>query len=152
MTFPKHAFFLHFQLFSCSTKIHARVVETFASEKTLSYTYRIAQLKALRRAIEQNQDKLIKAAHADLRKNPHEFIMTEINPLMSEINVAIRDLKKWMQPRSSSGGVVFALDTIEITPQPRGAVLVIGAWNYNLEVLLFFFLFSNYFSSFPSFH
>lgn len=49
---------------------------------------------------------------------------------------AIKNLDSWAAPRKISGGLVAALDTIHVRKEPVGVVVVIGAWNYPLGLLL----------------
>ena len=57
--------------------------------------------------------------------------------LESEIQLVIKNLKKWAAPRAVEKNLVTLSDTLYIQPEPLGVVLVIGAWNYPWAVTLF---------------
>lgn len=49
---------------------------------------------------------------------------------------AINDLDHWAAPVAPSVGIVNKMDTCLIVPQPLGTVLIIGAWNYAIQLTL----------------
>ena len=57
--------------------------------------------------------------------------------LESEIQLVIKNLKKWAAPRGVEKNLVTLSDTLYIQPEPLGVVLVIGAWNYPWAVTMF---------------
>ena len=52
--------------------VHQAVVESFATHKTLSYEYRIEQLKALQKGLKAYQDEIISAVRKDLGRSEYE--------------------------------------------------------------------------------
>src|SRR5690606_32258739 len=62
--------------------------------------------------------------------------LSEILPVISEINHCIKNLKKWMAPKSISSSLTMLGTKGEIYYEPKGQVLIISPWNYpfNLAV------------------
>ncbi|MBS1510893.1 MAG: aldehyde dehydrogenase [Bacteroidetes bacterium] len=102
---------------------------------TKSYTFRITQLKKLKTAILQNQDALHQALYTDLKKNAEECWVTETGFVISEISTAIKRLKQWMQPDYTATNLLNVPSKSYVMKEPLGVVLVIGPWNYPLQLL-----------------
>lgn len=109
---------------------------TFDSGKTRSLDYRKKQLKALGRFLNENQDKIIAALESDLRKSKTESILTEIDIVAGEIKEAVQHVKEWDKPIKPTKALANILDSVYIINDPYGVVLVIGAWNYPLQLTL----------------
>ncbi|MDA9275220.1 hypothetical protein N9P59_01925 [Crocinitomicaceae bacterium] len=82
------------------------ILETFESQKvyfathqTKSVSFRIQQLKKLRKSIKVNQTKIEEALWKDLHKSPEEAYLTEISIVLNEIDYHILNLKQWAKPK-----------------------------------------------------
>jgi aldehyde dehydrogenase (NAD+) len=120
----------------CGALIVQRQRAFFQSGATRSLDFRLAQLQKLRLAIESGEPLLIKALHADLRKSPHEAYATEIGLVLSEIGYALRHLPEWMKPRPRRTPLLAWPARGCIRPEPYGVSLIIGPWNYPVQLLL----------------
>jgi len=60
---------------------------------TLSYAFRLEQLKKLKGAVKDNESLFLDALHSDLRKSSTEAYISEIGFLLNEIDEAIENLK-----------------------------------------------------------
>ena len=107
----------------------------FYSGATKSIAYRLQQLKALKKAVLQHEPQLYDALYKDLKKNKEEVWVTEIGFLISELNEAIRNLDYWMQPKTVSTNLANLPSKSYIQYEPLGVVLIIGPWNYPLQLL-----------------
>jgi len=107
----------------------------FYSGATKSVAYRLLQLKALKKAVLQHEPQLYDALYKDLKKNKEEVWVTEIGFLISELNEAIRNLDYWMQPKTVSTNLANLPSKSYIQYEPFGVVLIIGPWNYPLQLL-----------------
>ncbi|PSB01773.1 aldehyde dehydrogenase [Merismopedia glauca] len=109
----------------------------FATGKTLNLDFRIAQLKILKQAILDNEEEIFGALKADLNKPHFETYLSEIFLAVKEIDYTIKHLAKWVKPRKISTPIAQFPATCKIYPEPLGVVLIIGAWNYpiNLTIL-----------------
>ncbi|MGC5048903.1 aldehyde dehydrogenase family protein [Micrococcus porci] len=97
---------------------------------------REARLRALREMLTVHEGRFAAALAADLHKSRTEAMLTEIGPLRAEIDHTLAHLSSWMKPRRVTVPAAFQPATARVRPVPRGAVLVIGAWNYPLQLAL----------------
>lgn len=113
-----------------------RLREYFDTGSTKPYAFRKEQLIRLRNAIKKFEEPLHTALYADLKKSPEECWVTETGFLLAEINNAIRNLKRWMQPDLVSTNLLNIPSSSSVLKEPLGVVLIIGPWNYPLMLLL----------------
>ncbi|KAG5668615.1 hypothetical protein PVAND_016550 [Polypedilum vanderplanki] len=109
---------------------------TFRSGKTKDLKYRKKQLEALLRLYEENREEIINALAADLRRPRQEAIVFEIDVMTNELLGLINNLDEYAAPIKPDKGVANMFDKVTILKEPFGVVLVIGAWNYPLQLLL----------------
>ncbi|MCA1763978.1 MAG: aldehyde dehydrogenase family protein [Flavobacteriales bacterium] len=108
----------------------------FDNGATLSYAFRIKQLKMLRDAIKKNEHSLIEALHVDLRKSPTEAYISEVGFLLNEIDEAISHLREWMKPKKQGTPLFMEPSRSEIRYEPKGVVLIIAPWNYPVQLAI----------------
>ena len=61
----------------------------------------------------------------------------DLMPILTEITLALENLNEWSSPKYVSGdSLVNAYDSCKITPQPLGVCLIIGTWNYPIQLAL----------------
>lgn len=116
-------------------QVYGTLRRNLASSKR-DYAWRIAQLQALRRMLVENDDRLCAALWADLRKSRFECVATEQGIVLSEIEEALGQLKRWMKPVRVSTPLYNLPGRCEIRQEPLGFALIIGAWNYPINLLL----------------
>lgn len=109
---------------------------TFDSGITLPYSWRKKQLLMIERFLEEREDDICKALQQDFRKSRAETYFTEIYYLQTEIHYALRNLRSWMKPRRVHTPLRFQPGRSYSYPEPCGVALVIGAWNYPLQLAL----------------
>jgi aldehyde dehydrogenase (NAD+) len=117
------------RVFALQQANRARVRHTSAAE-------RIAKLKRLRDAIIAHRPALYQALLADFRKAPTETDLTEVMPVLVEIQHTIRHLKAWMHPAKVATPLLFAGTRGEIRYEPKGVVLIISPWNFPINLTL----------------
>lgn len=108
----------------------------FASDKTLSKEWRIGQLNALLRLCSEGLEELQAAMKADLHKSPFECIATEIALVEEECRTAIAHLDGWMKPTYTNTSALNWPAGSYTVQDPLGVVLVMGAWNYPVQLTL----------------
>ncbi|XP_044142126.1 aldehyde dehydrogenase family 3 member A2 isoform X1 [Bufo gargarizans] len=108
----------------------------FATGKTRSLDFRIQQLQALKNMITENETELKQALKADLHKNDCTAYSFEMMGLLAEIEHTIDNLRNWAAPLHVKKTLMTMGDEVYIHYEPLGVVLVIGAWNYPLVVVL----------------
>lgn len=108
----------------------------FNSGETLSYEYRIKQLRTLKAAIVSYENEIFDALRADLKKGAEEAYATETGLVISEISYAERHLKKWMKPMRLKTNFLNFPSSSHLYRDPYGVVLIIGSWNYPFQLLI----------------
>ncbi|HVM87170.1 MAG TPA: aldehyde dehydrogenase [Puia sp.] len=108
----------------------------FETGVTLSYEFRKEKLMLLKKAVLKYEEEIYAALYADLKKSPEEAYGTELGLLIAEINVALKNLKKWMQPKPAGTELVNLPSSSKIYHDPLGVVLIISPWNYPFQLLL----------------
>ena len=103
--------------------------------ETRPYNFRRQQLQKLKSAILQHERDLHDALYADLKKSPEESWDTETGFLISEINSALKNLRQWMRPEKAKTNLVNLPSSSYVMKEPLGVVLIIGPWNYPLQLL-----------------
>ncbi|KAM3960337.1 aldehyde dehydrogenase, dimeric NADP-preferring-like isoform 2-T2 [Aphomia sociella] len=118
------------------TETVQRVRDAFNQGVTRPIEWRRKQLKSLLRMYEENKQAMIDVLKQDLRRSKTEAILLEYDYLVNDLVNTLHHLDDWMQPEKPSKGMVNILDDVVIYNDPYGVVLVIGAWNYPLQLLL----------------
>ncbi|XP_050298743.1 aldehyde dehydrogenase, dimeric NADP-preferring-like [Anthonomus grandis grandis] len=110
--------------------------KAFNSGKSKTYEFRLNQLKGLQKFIEVNEKKIADILEIENTKPIFESYLGEIIYMKNDIQNAIDNLKRWMEPVKPSKNLMFIMDQIELIPEPYGVVLIIGAWNYPFALTL----------------
>jgi len=118
------------------TPLIARQRAYFQTGATRSVAFRLGQLKMFYSVIESGEPVLTSALHADLRKSPQEAYVTEIGLVLGEIRHALRNLPSWARRQRRRGSLLTWPARGFICPEPYGVALIIGPWNYPLQLLL----------------
>ena len=104
--------------------------EYFNTGATLDYKFRIEALKKLKKAIVMHEKDIFDALKADLGKSATESYMCEVGMVLSELNYAIKNLKKWMRNEKVRTPLAQFPSKSFIVKEPLGVVLVMSPWNY----------------------
>lgn len=107
--------------------------EFYNSGQTLDCNFRIAVLKKLREVLDANEEKLLDALKVDLNKSYYEGYMTEISMISSELNYAIRNLKKWSSSKTKLS-IMPVIGRFQKRYYPKGLVLIMVPFNYPLQL------------------
>ena len=108
----------------------------FNSNASKSISFRKAQLKKLRTIIQAYEAEMYAAIMADFSKSAFDTYATEIALLYVEIDDALRHLNAWAKPKRVRTNVLNFPAKSYIVPEPLGVCLVIGAWNYPIQLSL----------------
>lgn len=117
-------------------KVIAKQQEFFRKGISKELSFRLEQLAKLKRVLKEHEEELIDALYRDFKKPPFESYATEVGLLYSEIDHIRRNLKKWARPKRVRGSILNFPSRNHIHQQPYGVTLVIGAWNYPLQLSL----------------
>ncbi|XP_048413208.2 aldehyde dehydrogenase family 3 member A2-like isoform X2 [Stegostoma tigrinum] len=104
--------------------------------KSRPLEFRIQQLKALERMINEKKEELSVALEKDLHKSVFDVEIFELAGILNEISLAITKLPEWTAPEYVSKSTMTLMDTVYIHREPLGVVLIVGAWNYPLALIV----------------
>src|SRR6478609_2082443 len=107
----------------------------YNDHNTFSYEFRKLQLQKLKAAVLQHEKDLYDALYIDLKKSVEEAWVTEVGFLVAEINHTLKHLRKWMKLERVSTNLLNFPSKSFIYKEPLGVVLIIGPWNYPLQLL-----------------
>ncbi|KAG4998869.1 Aldehyde dehydrogenase family 3 member I1, chloroplastic [Glycine soja] len=104
--------------------------KSFDSGMTKSYGWRVSQLEAIAKMLEEKEKEITEALYKDLGKPRLEAFITEISQAKSSCSEALKELKEWMKPEKVNTSITTYPSSAEIVPEPLGVVLVISTWNF----------------------
>src|SRR5690606_33254603 len=108
----------------------------FINGNTVTYEFRKKRLETLKQMLKKNEAKIYEALKKDLNKSKHESNMTELALLYSEIDFAIKNLKKWIASARVPNPITHKGTSSYILNEPYGVALIISPWNYPLQLAL----------------
>ena len=129
--------------FSTPQPVEAQLFEALALQRHAareqpnpSLAQRRADLKALRRFIEDHEDALCEAISRDYgHRSWHETRLTELLPVLKEVDHALAHLADWMKVQHRQvDRLAFGLASNRVIPQPLGVVGVIVPWNFPINL------------------
>jgi len=117
-------------------ELFADLQRTFKTGRTRDLAWREAQLKALERMMSEQESEIIEALRQDLGKPALESWTAEISYVAGDAAYCRKKLKQWAKPRKVYTPSVAQPGKSWLQPEPLGTVLIIGAWNYPLQLVL----------------
>ena len=102
----------------------------FNTNATKSVGFRIAQLKKLQTALQENEALLLKAIYDDFKKSEFDTYSTELGLVYHDIAEAIKKVGRWSKVKRAKTNLLNFPAKTYVIPEPLGVTLVIGAWNY----------------------
>ena len=98
---------------------------------------RRGDLQRLRAAFAARIGSMDAAIRADFRhRSSHENLVSEAMIVLSELDHALRHLRRWTRPRRVGVGWRFWPARAQVRPQPVGVVGIIAPWNYPVNLAL----------------
>lgn len=108
----------------------------FNSNATKSVAFRIEQLKRLRSVLKANESAIFAAIYSDYQKSEFDSFLTEFLVLYDDLEIAIRKVSRWAKRKRARTNLLNWPSRSYIIPEPLGVTLVIGAWNYPIQLSL----------------
>lgn len=100
-----------------------------------TYKTRIKKLKALKVAIEKTYKQDIRdALYSDFKKPQLEVDLTEIYPVVDEINFVTKHLKSWLKKQQVDTPIALLGSSSYIKNEAKGVCLIISPWNYPINL------------------
>ena len=106
-----------------------KIAQTTAKE-------RIQKLKKLRAAVVQRQAGFYDAIWKDFHKPQFEAWLSEVFPIIEEIDYTIKHLKRWMKDKNASRVFILPTSKSRLHYEPKGRVLIFSPWNYPFLLLV----------------
>lgn len=103
---------------------------------TRDIQWRKAQLRQIKKMVQENEQRFLDVLTQDLGKPSLESWMTEISYVAGDVDHVLKRLNKWNKKRRVSTPIVAQPGRSYIQPEPLGTVLIIGAWNYPVQLVL----------------
>lgn len=113
-----------------------QVRSTFDSGRTRSLDWREQQLRGMLRFLEEREEEIAEALAVDLGRSPFESWFGDIAPPKGEAELALKRLRRWARPRRRPVPLTQLPASARIQYEPLGVVLVIGPWNYPVNLSL----------------
>ena len=117
-----------------------RIVEKqrafFATGTTLNVNYRVAALKKLRQALQENEAAIAEALRADLGKSAEESYMCETGIVLGEISYMLRHIRSFAKEQTVLTPLAQFASRSYKKPMPYGVTLIMSPWNYPLMLTL----------------
>ncbi len=105
--------------------------EYFNSGETLSISFRLKQLKLLKKMLLDNQDLLIETLYLDLGRSETEAYLFDIGATLKEINENIKNVKKWAKKEIHySGLLAFPSTKTYVYKMPYGVSAIVSPFNF----------------------
>ena len=86
--------------------------------------------------LEVHEHDLVQALKMDLGKSRMEGVCMEVEFCRNNIRSAIADIENWVLDEHVEKNLVTLLDTTFIRREPFGVVLIMGAWNYPVQLCI----------------
>jgi coniferyl-aldehyde dehydrogenase len=118
-------------------EILTRQREAFLQSGPPTLKERRADLAKLRRAIQQNAERLALEISGDFgTRSRYETLLADVWPTLAASRHAIRHLRRWMAPKRVSVSLEFMPAGARILYQPVGVVGIISPWNYPFQLAI----------------
>ncbi|CAD5230926.1 unnamed protein product [Bursaphelenchus xylophilus] len=86
--------------------------------------------------VKENEEAFCETLYQDLRKSAFEAKTQELYHPCHRISSAISQLDSWMAPEKVKRSILQATDSTYIHSEPLGVVLIVGAWNFPVQLIL----------------
>lgn len=110
--------------------------QVFATGRTRALEWRMEQLRAIERFVDEREPEIAAALAEDLGRSPAEAWLGDVASTKGEAAYARKHVRKWMRRRRESLPLAQLPGRAWVQYDPLGVVLVIGPWNYPLYLSL----------------
>lgn len=110
--------------------------KVFLSGRTKDLEWRRTQLMSMLKMMDDNKDAMCDALKQDLNKSKFESLVMEFDLTRNDLINCLNNLSEWTKPEKMKKGLINLMDRVYIRREPYGVALIIGAWNYPLQITL----------------
>jgi len=114
----------------------SRLRDSYRVGRTRPKSWRDRQLANLLRMLRECETEFLDAMQADLGKCHYEGWIAEVQVLVKEAEHARKNLAAWMETEKAPTPLPLQPASSRVMKEPLGLVLIIGAWNYPLQLSL----------------
>ena len=116
---------------------HDRVVKKFHTHTTRPIAYRLKQLRQLYWGLKDEEPALTEACKLDLGKSAYETYLTEVGWVLNDILFMEQNLERFAKDEKAEDmNLTNSFMRPTIRKDPLGAVLIIGAYNFPIQLSL----------------
>ena len=108
----------------------------FATGATLDVSFRIAALKKLYQALQENEQAIAEALHSDLGKSAQESFLCETGMTLSEISYLLKHIRGFARGKTVPTPMAQFAARSYRKPMPYGVCLIMSPWNYPVLLTL----------------
>merc|ERR1712000_683055 len=118
-------------------ELHERVVKKFHTHTTCPLAYRLKQLRQLYWGLKDEEPALMEACKLDLGKSQFETYLTEVGWVLNDILFMCKNLERFAKDeKAEDTNFMNSFMRPTIRKDPLGAVLIIGAYNFPIQLSL----------------
>lgn len=110
--------------------------QAWNNRKTRPIAWRKQQLQQFLKLLDENEEILVQALYQDLHKPKQEAITFEIEFTRNVIRGCLAQVDNWPKDEYVEKNLLTIMDTTFIRRDPYGVVLIMGAWNYPIQLTL----------------
>jgi aldehyde dehydrogenase (NAD+) len=114
----------------------AQLRASFAAGKTRTLQYREQQLASLDRLLDEREPEIYQAMREDLGRSELETSAVETSVIARELAFTRKRFRAWAKPERVPTPFFLRPGGCRIYREPLGTVLIIGPWNYPLQLVL----------------
>ena len=118
------------------SKLLNELKAVFDSGKTKDLTWRNSQMLGIEKMMSECESEIFSCLKSDLNKSELESFVTETSYVSHSAAYNRKSLKKWAKVKRVFTPLIGQPGKSWIQPEPLGVVLIIGAWNYPLQLTL----------------
>jgi aldehyde dehydrogenase (NAD+) len=108
----------------------------FNSNATKPIGYRIDQLKKMKTVLKAWEPELTRAIYQDFQKGAFNTYLTEFLGIYVDLDATIKNLRSWASTKRVENNMLNFPGKSYVIPEPLGVCLVIGAWNYPINLTI----------------
>ncbi len=117
-------------------KIFKELQKNKISINTSSLSERKKKINAIKQWVLNNRQNIKEAIWNDFKKPYEETDLTEVYPVISECNHAIKHLNKWLKKKRVRKTLSLITTSGYVKYEPKGIVLIISPWNYPFQLAI----------------